>query len=95
MKMTDIRHFTRLSLEILRKIKKGDSIELLTYKKDRKIRIIKVDEHNFDVVEDGFEGKEYTAVADSKLAKLLRQLQRIEFPRSNTFFMDIIPALEN
>ena len=95
MSMLDIKNFTKTPVDKLRKLNCGDRVELLTFKKDRKIIIIKIDQHNFDVIEDGFEIKEFPEVEDSKLVKLLKQLQRIEFPRSNKFFMEIIPALKN
>lgn len=87
MNLLDIKNFTKTPVEKMKKLKAGDAIELLTYKKDRKVVIIKEDEHNFRVVEDGFEIKEFPNVAESKLVKLLKRLQAIEFPRSNKFFM--------
>ena len=93
MNMIDIKHFTKIPVDKLKKLKSGDRIELLTYKKDRKVVITKVDDHCSNVSEDGFEIKEFQSVEDSHLVKLLKRLQSIEFPRSNKFFMNIIPAL--
>lgn len=90
--MIDIKSFTKLPVEKMKKLKVGDGVELLTYKKDRKVTIFKLDEHHFRVVEEGFEIKEFPNVDDLKLGKLLKQLQRIEFPRSNKFFLKIISA---
>ena len=92
MSMLDIRNFTKTPVEKLKKVSDGTRIELLTYKKDRKVVLIKKSEHTCDVLEDGFEIVEYPDVEESKLVKLLKQLQRIEFPRSNKFFMEIKPA---
>ena len=90
MGMIDIYHFTKAPVERLKKLNSGDKIELLTYKKDRKVIITKVDESICDVEEDGFEIKEYTGVEISVLSKLLKKLQHIEFPRSKKFYMKII-----
>ena len=92
MSMLDIKHFTKTPVERLRKLNIGDKIVLLTYKKDRKIIITKNDDNTYDVLEDGFEIKEFLAVEHSKLEKLLKQLQYVEFPRSNKYFMEIIPV---
>lgn len=89
MGMIDITHFTRMPVERLNKLNNGDRIELLTYKKDRKVVIIKVDADSCDVEEDGFEIKTFSGVEISKLSKLLKQLEHIEFPRSKKFFMNI------
>lgn len=95
MSMLDIKHFTKIPVDKLRKLNSGDRIELLTYKKDRKVVITKKDKHLCDVTEDGFEMKEFHDIEDSGLAKLLKQLQRIEFPRSNKFFLEIYNAPKN
>lgn len=92
MGMIDIKHFTRMPVERLKGLNEGDQVELLTYKKDRKVILIKKAEHHYDILEDGFEVKEFRNVEESKLEKHLKQLQRIEFPRSNKFFLKIIPA---
>lgn len=89
MNMLDIKNFTRTPIEKLKKMKIGDKMELLTYKRDRKVVIVKIGEEICNVLEDGFEVVEYSAIENSQLAKLLKQLQRIEFPRSNKFFLEI------
>ena len=89
MNMLDIKNFTRTPIEKLKKMKIGDKMELLTYKRDRKVVIVKIGEEICHVLEDGFEVVEYSAIENSQLSKLLKQLQRIEFPRSNKFFLEI------
>ena len=89
MNMLDIKNFTRTPIEKLKKMKIGDKMELLTYKRDRKVVIVKIGEEICNVLEDGFEVVEYSAIENSQLSKLLKQLQRIEFPRSNKFFLEI------
>ncbi|MFR8868847.1 hypothetical protein [Paraclostridium sordellii] len=57
--MLDIKNFTKVTLEKLKKINIGDQLELLTYKKDRKIIIMKTDYSKFHIIEDGFEYNEF------------------------------------
>lgn len=87
-----ISRFTKVPVEKSRKLNPGDKIVLLTFKKDRKVQIQKKDEHIYDVKEDGFETKLFADVEDIKLEKLLKQLQQIEFPRSNMFFLEVVPG---
>lgn len=88
--MLDIKNFTKVTLEKLKKFNTGDQLELLTYKKDRKIIIIKTDYSKFHIIEDGFEYNEFKNIDIKNLEKILKKLKKIEFPRSNKFFMKII-----
>ncbi len=92
MSMLDIKSFTRTPVEKLKKMKIGDRMELLTYKRDRKVLIVKMGEEIYDVFEDGFETVNFISIENAHLAKLLKQLQRIEFPRSNKYFLEISSA---
>lgn len=89
--MHDMKNFIRTPMEKLKKLNVGDKMELLTYKKDRKIVIMKKDSNFCDVTEDGFKFKVFENIEYSKLEKLLQDLRKIEFPRSNKFFLRIIP----
>lgn len=91
--MIDINKFTKMPIEKLKKLEVEDKVELLTFKKDRKIIITKKDFNYYDVIEDGFEYKVFENIEVQKLEKLLKQLQKIEFPRSNKFFLKIIENL--
>ena len=88
--MLDIKNFTKVTLEKLKKINTGDQLELLTYKKDRKIIITKTDYSKFHIIEDGFEYNEFKNIDIKNLGKILKKLKKIEFPRSNKFFLKII-----
>ncbi|CEN24072.1 Uncharacterised protein [[Clostridium] sordellii] len=88
--MLDIKNFTKVTLEKLKKINIGDQLELLTYKKDRKIIIMKTDYSKFHIIEDGFEYNEFKNIDIKNLEKILKKLKKIEFPRSNKFFLKII-----
>lgn len=93
--MIDIKNFTKTPMERLKKLNPGDRIELLTYKRDRKVVIKKIDDYTFDVSEDGFMIEEFPAVEISALVKLLKHLQKTEFPRSNKFFLEILPPVKS
>lgn len=88
--MHDIKNFTKTPLQQIKKLAVGDIIELLTFKKDRKILIVKSDFNFYKVIEDGFEYKEFENIDSKNLEKLLKQLKRIEFPRSNKFHLNVI-----
>lgn len=92
MSMIDITHFTKTPVDRLKNLNVGDRIELLTYKKDRMVTIVKEDDQTYLVKEKGFQVKEFSITDKSKLAKLLKQLQQIEFPRSKKFFLRIISS---
>ncbi|MBS6508808.1 MAG: hypothetical protein KH369_11475 [Paraclostridium bifermentans] len=55
--MIDIKNFRKYAFENLKKIDVGNKIELLTFKKDRKVTIEKIDQNIFNVIQDGFEYK--------------------------------------
>lgn len=88
--MIDIKNFRKATFENLKKIDVGNKIELLTFKKDRKVTIEKIDQNIFNVIQDGFEYKQFYNLDGKKLEKALKQIQRAEFPRSNKFFLKII-----
>ena len=89
--MHDIKTFTKTPLNKLKNLCIGDKIELLTYKKDRKITIIKKDLAIYNVIEDGFKYKEFDNIKFTELEHLLKQLQSVEFPRSNKYFLELVP----
>ncbi|MEG0856844.1 MAG: hypothetical protein RSG52_10260 [Terrisporobacter sp.] len=62
----------------------------MTFKKDRKIILVKKDLNLYKVIEDGFEYKEFDNINYEKLEVLLKQMQHVEFPRSNKFYLEVI-----
>ena len=66
----------------LRKMQAGDSLELLTWKKDRSLLLIKRSGDEVEVYESGFLEEEYR-IEFRKLKKLLKTLLKREFPRSH------------
>ncbi len=66
----------------MKKLAVSETLELLTWKKDRSVLLIKQGEDNFLVRENGFKQQEFQ-VDGKKLKKLLKTLLKREFPRSH------------
>ena len=65
----------------LKKLPLGHYIDLKTYKRNRTVIIVKVDEKKLLVIEDGY-FKDRFLIKSDKLKKLLKILLKKEFPRS-------------
>lgn len=71
---------------VLRQMKNslpGQGLEVLTFKGDRSITIIKTAADTYLVEEKGFTAAQYPALSLEKLKKVLKTLEKREFPRSN------------
>lgn len=77
-----------INREIL-KIKVGQKIDFFTFKKDRKISILKMDNERYKVTESGFRQRKYEEMDRYELEKVMEKLKKIEFPKSNTLFIEI------
>jgi len=71
----------------LKKLSDGHYVELLTFKKDRSIRIVKISDGELLVVESGY-ARERLQVAPDKLKTTLKKLIKKEFPRSNKLHLN-------
>jgi len=69
-------------LEKLKKLPIGHCIDLRTYKRNRSVVIVKKEEDEYLIIENGYFQEEFV-VGLSKLKKLLKTLLKKEFPRSN------------
>jgi hypothetical protein len=67
--------------ERLEKLPFGHYIDLKTYKRNRTVIIVKIDEKKLLVIEDGY-FKDKFLIKSDKLKKLLKTLLKKEFPRS-------------
>jgi hypothetical protein len=65
----------------LEKLPIGHYIDLKTYKRNRTVIIVKIDEKKLLVIEDGY-FKDRFLIKSDKLKKLLKTLLKKEFPRS-------------
>lgn len=79
--------------EVLRRLQKmdsGESLELLTWKKDRSLLLVRQSRDEVYVYERGFAEQEYR-VSSGKLKKLLKTLLKREFPRSHKIRLKCLP----
>ncbi|MDH4204765.1 MAG: hypothetical protein OEV45_04485 [Desulfobacteraceae bacterium] len=67
--------------ERLEKLRLGHYIDLKTYKRNRTVIIVKIDEKKLLVIEDGY-FKDRFLIKSDKLKQLLKTLLKKEFPRS-------------
>jgi hypothetical protein len=68
-------------LERLEKLPLEHYLDLKTYKRNRTVIIVKIDEKKLMVIEDGY-FKDRFLIKPDKLKKLLKTLLKREFPRS-------------
>jgi len=67
--------------ERLEKLPIGHYLDLKTYKRNRTVILVKIDETKLLVIEDGYFKNRFLITPD-KLKKLLKTLLKREFPRS-------------
>ncbi len=67
--------------QIVRKLEPPQGVELLTYKRNRGITIIKIDEQTVSIQERGYE-EQTLLVEIGELGKTLKTITKREFPRS-------------
>lgn len=80
--MFTINNFAFDSIKKLDELKLYNCLDIRYYKKNRKVIIEKL-ENTFNVYEDGYEKREFLNISKEELKKLLRTIEKIEFPRSN------------
>lgn len=80
--MIDIAGAVPAILSRLKKLPTGGGLELLTFKRDRGLRIVRLGRDRFEAAEFGFRAD--TVRADLKsMKRVLRTVLKREFPRSN------------
>ena len=80
--MIDINRTIPTVLSRVATLKCSEGIRIATFKKDRHITIIRLDDSTVRIKRYGFENEEYT-LPESKIKKELKSLLKQEFPRSN------------
>ena len=78
-----MKDYNRFIENILNELEIGKRVNLLTFKRDRKVSIIKISNEKFAVEEDGFKQKKFDDLNRHQVVKLMDRLRDIEFPRSN------------
>lgn len=80
--MVDMSNFIDITTIKLKNLEIGHGVALLTFKKDRKVTIIK-ETDGYTLYEDGFYKEIFPDLDNRQLKKLLKSMVRREFPRSN------------
>ncbi|BFI76214.1 hypothetical protein [Sulfurisphaera ohwakuensis] len=60
----------------------GKRLRVESFKGDRWIEIVKIDENNYKIIEHGFNNNVYN-VTENDLKRILKELFGVEFPRSH------------
>jgi len=81
MALINIDTAIKRSLQMLGKLSPPQGVEILTYKRNRGVSILKQDEKILHVRERGYEENEYSVTRDD-LPRLLKSIAKREFPRS-------------
>ena len=81
MALINIQSAIKRVQQIVRKLDPPEGVEILTYKRNRGITIIKIDDETLSVQERGYEQNTFQVSMDD-LAKLLKSISKREFPRS-------------
>lgn len=80
--MITIDNFVFDTLKRLDDLNIGNCLDIRSYKKNRKVIIEKL-EDNYNLYEDGFYNEYYLYLSKEELKKLLKTIEKREFPRSN------------
>ncbi len=81
MALINIQSAIKQVQQIVRKLDPSQGVEILTYKRNRGMTIIKIDDDTLSVMERGYEENTFQ-VDMAGLAKLLKSIAKREFPRS-------------
>ena len=81
MALINIQSAIRRVEQIVRKIDPPQGVEILTYKRNRGVSIIKIDDETVSVQERGYQTNTFQ-VSLNGLGKLLKSISKREFPRS-------------
>ncbi|MCG8336720.1 MAG: hypothetical protein MJE63_19610 [Proteobacteria bacterium] len=69
-------------LERLKKLPVGHYLDVRTYKRNRYVMIVRQDQENLLVIQNGYESNRFQ-IKNKELKKLMKTLLKKEFPRSN------------
>lgn len=80
--MIDRGNFIDTTLQKLAALSVGQALDIRSFKRNRKVVITKTDT-GYHVLEDGFAQEIFADLTEAALTKLLRTIEKREFPRSN------------
>ncbi len=81
MALINIQSAIKRVQQVVRKLDPQQGVEILTYKRNRGITIIKIDDETLSIQERGYEENTFQVDIDD-LAKQLKSIVKREFPRS-------------
>ncbi len=81
MALINIQSAIKRVQQIVRRLDPPHGVEMLTYKRNRGVTIIKIDDETVSIQERGYEEKTLL-VEISELGKVLKTIAKKEFPRS-------------
>lgn len=82
-------------LERLRALKKGQCLDMRTFKRDRSVVIMCAGDDSFTVIERGFYEESWEGLSAEKIKRLMKTLLKREFPRSNKIRLYTLDSLED
>lgn len=82
------------ALRKLKKLQVNNCLDIRPYKRDRSVIIEKLHE-GYNVYEDGFHIEDYKDLSNEELKKLLKVIQKREFPRSNIVRFTVLKSKNN
>ncbi|MGL5616597.1 MAG: hypothetical protein ACRDD2_10290 [Sarcina sp.] len=92
--MLTIDNFVFDTLKRLEEINIGNCLDIRSYKKNRKVVIEKL-ENGFNLYEDGFYKEEFLELTKEELKKILKSIEKKEFPRSNKLRFYVLESRES
>lgn len=92
--MISIDNFVFDTIKRLKDLKVDNCLDIRSYKKNRKIVIEKLKD-SFNLYEDGYNKEEFLELSEEELKKLLRKIEKLEFPRSNKLRFYILESRDS
>ena len=80
--MIHCENFIETTMQKLEKLEIGQCLDIRSFKRNRKVVIVRTFS-GYNLYEDGFEQHEFLDLTEEKLRKLLKTIEKREFPRSN------------
>ncbi len=87
--MVNNLEFINIAMTSLKRMSENQKVQFKTFKKDRKIEIVK-NLDSYTIIEKGFKNNIFENLKYKDLKKVLKDIQKIEFPRSNKLWYKIV-----
>ncbi len=92
--MNDKASIIPIVIERLTKLEIGQCLDLRTFKRNRSVAIVRIENDSFNVIERGFYEESWQGLTSEKVKKLLKTLLKREFPRSNKIRLYTLESFE-